>query len=273
MGISSLPDDFDKLVSLEYLDLYSGRFESFPEPLTRMPNLRHLFLEQCYIVSVPDAVGNMSGLKSFSMDSNMLTGNISASLSKLPLSYLVLSSTDEVVMPEREVGGFLEGFSSVRIAYFYRTGLCGELPENLPELMPELVSLNLDENKITGNIPASYAGFPHLVELYLRDNRMEGTVPQETVDSPYFERWRIDRQQEGYGLIIPQPEGAIPQRLSMTLNLLGRALPERTASGKTISAVLRWKAVVRNFYKNCRNPLKNKILIVYLQPAKRLCGV
>lgn len=208
MAISSLPDNFDRLTSLEYLDLFSNRLESFPEPLTRMPNLRHLFLLQNKITSVPDAVEGMSGLKTLNLYRNNLTGHVSANLSKLPLTYLDLCSADgaEENMPPREVSDFLNGLSSLRFAFLDGIGLCGELPADLPALMPELVQLELGKNNITGNIPTSFAAFPHLLELCLRDNRMSGVIPQEIVDSPYFEYWRIERQQEGYGLTLPSAD-------------------------------------------------------------------
>ena len=75
-------------------------------------------------------------------------------------------------------------------------------------LMPELVQLELEKNNLTGNVPASYAGFPHLLELRLRGNRLSGVIPQEIVDSPYFDDWRMERQQEGYGLTLPPTEGS-----------------------------------------------------------------
>ena len=205
MGISSLPENFDRLTSLEYLDLSSNRLESFPEPLTRMPNLRHLFLLQNRITSVPDAVEGMSGLKTLSLYRNNLTGHVSANLSKLPLTYLDLCPADgeEADMPQREISDFPGGRSSLRFAFINGFGLCGELPADLPALMPELVHLELEKNNLTGNVPASYAGFPHLIELCLRDNRLSGVIPQEIADSPYFDDWRIERQQEGYGLTLP----------------------------------------------------------------------
>lgn len=205
MAISSLPENFDRLTSLEYLDLYGNRLESFPEPLTRMPNLRHLFLHQNRITSVPDAVEGMSGLKTLDLYRNSLTGHVSANLSKLPLTYLDLCSADgeEENMPQREISDFLGGLSSLRFAFINGFGLCGELPAELPSLMPELVQLELEKNNLTGNVPASYAGFPHLMEVRLRDNRLSGVIPQEIVDSPYFDGWRIERQQEGYGLTLP----------------------------------------------------------------------
>lgn len=210
MAISSLPENFDRLTSLEYLDLFSNRLESFPEPLTRMPNLRHLFLLQNRITSVPDAVEGMSGLKTLSLYRNNLTGHVSANLSKLPLTYLDLCSADgeEENMPQREISDFLGGRSFLRFVFINGFGLCGELPADLPALMPELVQLELEKNNLTGNVPASYAGFPHLLEVRLRDNRLSGVIPQEIVDSPYFDDWRIERQQEGYGLTLPPTSGS-----------------------------------------------------------------
>lgn len=205
MAISDLPENFDRLTSLEYLDLSSNRLESFPEPLTRMPNLRHLFLLQNKITSVPDAVEGMSGLKTLNLYRNNLTGHVSANLSKLPLTYLDLCSADgeEENMPQREISDFLGGISSLRFVFLDGFGLCGSLPEDLPALMPELVQLEMEKNNLTGNVPASFAGFPHLLELRLRDNRLSGVIPQEIMDSPYFDDWRMERQQEGYGLTLP----------------------------------------------------------------------
>ena len=233
MGISALPENFDRLTCLEYLDLYGNIFESFPEPLTRMPNLRHLLLLQNKITSVPDAVEGMSDLKTLDMYGNNLTGHISANLRKLPLTYLDMSPNDDAEeMPQRELSDFLNGFPYMRFLFLENIGLSGKLPESLPSLMPELVQMELEKNNITGNVPASYAGIPHLLELRLRDNRMSGVIPQEIVDSPYFEDWCLDPQQEGYGLTLPSAEGSGTSAVAA----YGRESVRKNAAGVTRSA-------------------------------------
>lgn len=206
MGLKSLPDDFGRLSSLEYLNLEGNQFETFPEPLTRMTSLRHLMLRFNSIDSVPDKIEGMSNLRSLLLGSNDLAGGISANLAKIPLRYLEISYPDESEnKPETQAEDILKKCPEcLRFAYLSYLNIAGELPQQLPSFLPELVELDLSDNNISGNIPESYAEMPHLLEFNLNRNRMSGVVPQAVAESPFFSEWRISRQQEGFGLTVPQ---------------------------------------------------------------------
>lgn len=211
MAVKSLPENFSRLASLELLMMYKTQLETFPKALMSMKNLRHLFLIYSRIDSIPDGIGEMSGLRSLSVYGSSLSGYISRNFTKIPLRYLEIcrSSEEEELggMPSYQISDFLEGPSTLNYLFLKRMCLEGELPGQLPSVMPDMYYLDLGNNNISGSVPASYAGMHHLLILDLYKNRMSGVLPQEILDSPYCQYWMLNWQQEGYGFTnLPDPE-------------------------------------------------------------------
>ena len=117
-------------------------------------------------------------------------------------------------MPSYQISDFLEGPSTLNYLFLNRMCLEGELPEQLPSVMPDMYYLDLGNNNISGSVPASYAGMHHLLILDLYKNRMSGELPQEILDSPYCQYWQLGWQQEGYGFTNLPPDSAEPETMN-----------------------------------------------------------
>ncbi|MBR1926296.1 MAG: Ig-like domain-containing protein [Bacteroidales bacterium] len=152
---------------------------------------------------IPSCIGNLSGLTRINIqDEPELTGAIPESFSKLVnLQRIDIISTGLTSLPD--VFSRMENLSFVQI--IDNNQMTGQLPESLGTLNA-LNGVYLQQNSLTGGIPASFARFEP--NLSLVGNRLTGKVPQSFVESDYFEnfaRWSL-WQQEGYGLDISDLE-------------------------------------------------------------------
>ncbi|MEM7531481.1 MAG: LamG-like jellyroll fold domain-containing protein [Chloroflexota bacterium] len=73
------------------------------------------------------------------------------------------------------LGGFL-GVPNLRTLILYGNQITGAIPSNFNAL-PSLIELRLNQNQLTGNIPDTLGDLPNLNELRLGDNQLTGTIP------------------------------------------------------------------------------------------------
>lgn len=89
-------------------------------------------------------------------------------------------------------------------------GLTGNLPASLGKLKPMVKgttvtapSIQLYGCNFTGNIPETFAELHEKTkQVYVQDNKMSGVIPAAVVAHPNFASWKIGPQQEGYGLTL-----------------------------------------------------------------------
>ena len=114
-------------------------------------------------------------VKSISLISNRMRGEVSASIADLTALEVINLSTNN---------------------------LSGNLPEALGKIS-NLQTISLAGNNFTGSIPASYGSIKNLNVLTLDQNKLSGTIPAEVLNCPNWDLWNspvnICPQQEGYG--------------------------------------------------------------------------
>lgn len=114
-------------------------------------------------------------VKSISLISNRMRGEVSASIADLTALEVINLSTNN---------------------------LSGNLPEALGKIS-NLQTISLAGNNFTGSIPASYGSIKNLNVLTLDQNKLSGTIPTEVLNCPNWDFWNssvnICPQQEGYG--------------------------------------------------------------------------
>ena len=147
-------------------------------------------------------------LEGIFMSDNNLVGAIPAEIADLTdLWTLELSHNSITSFPENIT------MPNIRTVFLAYNQLSGPLPESFA-YMPNLENLHLDNNQYEGGIPDSYfTNLTNLRELFLYDNMLAGTITRQQQASPMWQniqndKWVITSQQEGYGLVI---EGAVTE--------------------------------------------------------------
>jgi len=87
-----------------------------------------------------------------------------------------LCKESSYAFPFQEFAGL--GWTNVEKVWLDGCFLTGSIPDNLPEVWPKLISLDLYNNEMSGTIPKSLGTLP-FVKLQLQDNYFSGEVPSE----------------------------------------------------------------------------------------------
>ncbi|CAK9149859.1 unnamed protein product [Ilex paraguariensis] len=174
----SIPANISHCQKLEELCISNNMITgSIPEELGLLSNLKALRLNDMNLTgNVPASLGNLSNLQYFYLHENTLLGDIPAEIGKL--SHLTLLS-----FRGNNFTGSLPplifNISALQIIDFSINGLSGQLPENLGHWLPNLESLFVDSNRITGRIPVSLSNASKLNNLFLTENNFRGNIPSE----------------------------------------------------------------------------------------------
>ncbi|KAL5853949.1 hypothetical protein ACOSQ3_009067 [Xanthoceras sorbifolium] len=119
------------------------------------------------------SIGNLSFLRSISLEDNNLYGGIPHEVGRLSrLKNLILSSNSfSGTMPTN-----LSFCSNLVTFYADDNNIVGEIPAEIGYLL-KLEKLSIGENHLTGQIPASIGNLSALQVIYLDDNSLKGRIP------------------------------------------------------------------------------------------------
>lgn len=169
-----VPSFFSGLKNLEYLDLsFNNLSGSIPPSLSELPNLQTLHLDRNQLTgSIPESFGSFKQSDFYIyLSHNRLTGSIPSTLGRVNFTVLDFSRNQL----SRDAS-FLFGKNKE----LQQIDLSRNLLEfNMTELEfdANLISIDLNHNKIYGNIPASLADVPQLQFLNVSYNRLCGPIP------------------------------------------------------------------------------------------------
>ncbi len=191
-NLKELPETLLQFKKLEYLNLSGNRFkdkEKLFNDLAKLPNLKILELNRCYLRALPDNIKNLKGLMMLSLtfnDFRELNENIGA-LTKL--KYLDIGSNGKLRDLPQSIGDLRclqmldispNGMRRLRdelancselVSIVANAGTIKTLPEDIGDLI-NLKHLNLAANKIIA-LPNSIGGLSSLEELSLGTNDIE----------------------------------------------------------------------------------------------------
>ncbi len=208
VGLSgTIPPELGLLRDLEILSLSGNMLRgSIPRELADLEKLVTLDLTGCfltgtlpqtfgstYLVSLLLADNAISGrffqdgdsphlrsIQEIRMENNLLTGTIHGpTLSKMTeLHSLSLSDNDlSGLIPGEELGSM----PSLRYLYLDSNSLVGPLPSHLATQPggADLLELWVQDNALSGTVPASYARFDKMHDFYVDGNKLTGEVPED----------------------------------------------------------------------------------------------
>ncbi|XP_008240709.2 PREDICTED: probable LRR receptor-like serine/threonine-protein kinase At4g36180 [Prunus mume] len=216
----TIPRSLGSLTSLEFLGLSSNNFSGevpflknctylnildlgdnkFSGPILAsigesMPNLQILSLRSnSFTGCIPLSLCGLSALHILDFSHNNLSGNIPHCVGDL--SYLKSESTD--YYPYGYLGRFelvskgrVLVYDYISILYLVTSidlsdnKLSGEIPMGLTSLI-NLGTLNLSMNHLTGNIPANIGNLESIETLDLSLNKLSGSIPQSMVNLTFL---------------------------------------------------------------------------------------
>ncbi|XP_078168275.1 uncharacterized protein LOC144562846 [Carex rostrata] len=143
---------------------------SIPQSLGNCPHLNNLQVDNNQFTGeVPASVWQMQNLTTVLMSNNMLSGGLPSSLP---------SNLTRLEIVNNRFSGNLPSYSSL-ILVFKAGGnnFTGDIPSSLSTGMSLLQTLDLSENSISGEIPASIGSLESLSMLNLSHNKISGEIP------------------------------------------------------------------------------------------------
>lgn len=228
----TLPDQTEDLTALTDLRINKQKLSGeFPAVLCRMTWLKILYLQGNNLTgALPAAVGQMAELTDLYVDQNAsMTGSIPKEIGQLKkLMRLNISQSGiggEIPVELGQCDELLQFMA-------FKTNLSGNLPDiwDMPKLQTVMLhtnpgltgplpaslgkvkkistagpSIQIHSCNITGNIPESFAdldGGEKKVQVHIYGNQMTGVVPASVQAHKDFSSWKINPQQEGYGLTL-----------------------------------------------------------------------
>jgi Leucine-rich repeat (LRR) protein len=159
-AISELPDWIHKLASLVVVSSFKSKLSgNIPPSITMLPKLSWLLLMENQLTGpLPAEIGTLSALTELVLLQNKLSGNIPHSIGNL---------------------------SNLVALTLYGNAFTGAIPDTLARIQPNpaagapgLLFLSLNQNQLSGTIPANLGTLP-LVILYLNENSLTGAIPSQ----------------------------------------------------------------------------------------------
>lgn len=165
-----IPQEIGNLSNLTYLDIARCKLSGeLPASIGKLNKLETLFVAGNELSGeLPSEMGNMSSLKEFYGNENKFSGTIPSTLSNLKkLIRLSLSDNNYTgIIPT-----VLSEIESLGLLYLENNQFEGEIPSELGgEKQPHLVTVDLSNNKLTGNMP------PKVAHQYIVDGVNYGVV-------------------------------------------------------------------------------------------------
>ncbi|KAJ4981696.1 hypothetical protein NE237_032533 [Protea cynaroides] len=170
-----LPPELGSLVDVERILISSNHFTGpLPETLAKLTNLRDFRIsDNNFTGKIPSFIKNWTKLEKLIIQASGFKGPIPSEISLLvKLSDMRISDINgtEMQFPP------LSNMTNMKTLILRSCDIIGPLPDYLGE-MTKLKTVDLSFNKMAGEIPSTYTGFPNLNFMYLTGNLLNGSVP------------------------------------------------------------------------------------------------
>ncbi|XP_059311605.1 receptor-like protein EIX2 isoform X1 [Lycium ferocissimum] len=184
---------------------------SFPTWLKSQKELRFLDISNASISdSIPGWFWEISSnLSLLNCSFNQLNGNLPNPLSVFPFADVDLSSNlFKGTVPLPSVPVELLDLSNNKFQ--------GLIPQNISEVMPDLIFLSLSGNEILGEIPATIGKMTLLQVIDLSNNKLTGSIPSSIGECSYLKA--LDLGSNNLSGSVPSSLGQLSQLQSFHLN-------------------------------------------------------
>ncbi|KAL9254765.1 putative inactive leucine-rich repeat receptor-like protein [Drosera capensis] len=171
-------DKIHRLYSLEVLELSDNfLYGEVPSKISVLWKLRSLVLDGNYFNgSFPDWFDSLPSLAILSLKSNSLTGHIPSSISRI-------GTLTDLALSNNRLSGRLPDFRGLGKLQLLDLRV-NRFESDLPMMPKGLVSLLLNKNSLTGEIPKEFGDLNQLQHLDMSYNALTGTPPPELLSLP-----------------------------------------------------------------------------------------
>ncbi|KAF5959970.1 hypothetical protein HYC85_001179 [Camellia sinensis] len=264
----TLPVEIGSAVSLERLVLGNNQLDgTIPGEIGNLTSLSVLNLNSNFLEgTIPVELGNCIALTTLDLGNNLLNGSIPDKLADLAqLQCLVLSHNNlsgsipskpskyfhQVNIPD---SSFVQHHGVFDLSY---NSLSGSIPNDLGGCIV-VVDLLINNNRLSGEIPASLAHLTNLTTLDLSGNFLSGGVPTEFGNSINLQGLYLGNNQ--LTGIIPESLGSIDwfgeAEFDWMVNLVGLNVQQNSLSGhidQLFSNSAVWRIEAANLSNNFFN--------------------
>ncbi|CAI0394315.1 unnamed protein product, partial [Linum tenue] len=176
--VGPFPTAVTNLLDLTRLDFHNNKLTGpIPPQIGRLKRLKILNLRWNKLQdSIPPEIGELKSLTHLYLSFNNFKGEIPRELANLPeLRYLYLQENRFVGRIPAELGT-LQNLRHLDVGNNHLVGTIRELIR-IEGCFPALRNLYLNNNYLTGGVPAQLANLTNLEILHLSSNKMTGVIP------------------------------------------------------------------------------------------------
>ncbi|KAL7534533.1 hypothetical protein ACHAXR_006276, partial [Thalassiosira sp. AJA248-18] len=206
-GLSgTIPTELGLLTELEHLTLKNNILQgSIPQEVANLQKLTTLDLTECFLTGTlpqrfespnlktlllannaisgrffeTDDSPHLQNIKEIRMENNLLTGTLHGpSMIRMPhLETLSLSDNDlSGLIPGEELGAL----PALHYLYLDTNHFVGPLPSQLAQIgKAQILELWVQDNAISGTVPASYVRFDRIHDFFIDGNKLTGALPPD----------------------------------------------------------------------------------------------
>ncbi|CAL9023452.1 unnamed protein product [Prunus brigantina] len=267
---SSIPSELGFCTNLTYLNLTSNHLEGpIPSSIGQLRELKYLDLrENSLNSSIPSELGLCTKLTYLALSSNHLEGKIPPSISQLrELQHLDLSNNFLNSSIPSELG-FCPSLTYLALA---SNKLNGELPLSLSN-MNTITDLSLFANRFTGPLlPSLFSNWTEVVSLQLQHNSFSGNIPPEIGLLSFLRSLDLSRNHLFGSIPLTLWKLRLIQSLNLSNNYLNGSVPPDIPFPLVMNFDLSNNNFTQEIQKAPGNSKKhNKVIIGVLVPV---CGL
>ncbi|CAI9265448.1 unnamed protein product [Lactuca saligna] len=188
-----IPPQIGRLKRLKVLNLRWNKLQDvIPPEIGELKKLTHLYLSfNSFKGEIPRELANLPDLQYLHLHENRFIGRIPAELGTLRNLRHLDVGNNHLVGTIRELIRIEGCFPVLRNLYLNNNYLTGGIPAQLANLT-NLEILYLSYNKMSGIVPAGLAHIPKLTYLYLDHNQLSGRIPDAFYKHPYLKELYIE---------------------------------------------------------------------------------
>ncbi|KAK8604114.1 hypothetical protein V6N13_096576, partial [Hibiscus sabdariffa] len=188
-----IPPQIGRLRRLKTLNLRWNKLQDvLPPEIGELKRLTHLSLSfNNFKGEIPRELANLPELRYLYLQENRFTGRVPAELGTLQNLRHLDVGNNHLVGTIRELIRIEGGFPVLRNLYLNNNYLTGGIPAQLANLT-NLEILYLSYNKMSGAIPTALAHIPKLTYLYLDHNQFSGRIPDAFYKHPFLKELYIE---------------------------------------------------------------------------------